>query len=270
MSAKFYQRQVSVSTGNKFNTKFYIVNPSDLCIEPAGASAFEWAKSGAFGTNASFYTKQKNGIYYMTALHIFRNKNMGNYSSEVEGGNNNTEDISNPSTALDFLYYDKINNKVDVMAKTPSWTTSNNRGIPNMEWGIGGFNVLADKTFSNETSFINGFKSYYPNLIDGKLLVSTSRTAIGIRNDNTIILVALFGPDMNNPDMRGPKMYEVHLLMKYFGCKKALCLDGSNCTKISYKTTGGTPTAIDPDSRATHCRIRLTVAAANSCNWSGK
>lgn len=202
----------------------------------------------------------------MSALHIFRNKNMHDYSNTVDGGNNNTEIGGDNSTAMDFMYYDKYSNKVDVMAKTLSWTTSNNRGITNMEWGIGGFNMLIDKTFSNETSFVNGFKSYYTNLYYQKVSDHTSRTAIGIRNDGTIILVAIFGPDMNNPDMRGPKMYEVHLLMKYFGCKKALCLDGSNCTKISYKTTGGTPTAIDPDSRSTHCRIRLTVAAANSCD----
>lgn len=264
---EFHQRKVTLSTGKILNVKFYIASFRDFCIEPVGedeGNSANWAANGAFGTNASFFAEQADETYYMSVLHIFRNENMGKLL-----GNFNTEVLNDPSTALDFIYYDKVRNKYGLKRKTAEWYPNNNHGIPNMEWGIGGFNLLLEQTFSSYKNFKDGLDAYYPNLNYDKAHWTTSRTAIGYRKDGSVILAAIFGSDMSKPMEDGPNMYEVHLLMKYFGCTKALCLDGSNCTKISYKENGKLK-AIKNGSRNTWCRIRLLVSSAENCDWTGK
>lgn len=269
MIPEFHQRKVTLTNGNTFNTKFYIANPMDFCVEPAATDTSEsWANAGAFGTNASFFTRQANGKAYMNALHIFRNKNMEEYSGNAEGGNENCADVGNSKTAMDIFCCDGSTKTIKLLEKTAEWTTSNNHGIKNMEWGIGGINMLPTKTYSNESAFVTDLKDYYDGNLNTLIQFNTktSRTAIGVRSDGSVILVAVFGPDINKPTSNGPSMYDIHLLMKYFGCIKALCLDGSTCTRISYKENGEL-TGKDAGTRTVYCRIRLLVSAADKCKW---
>ncbi len=269
MSAKFYQRTIKIATGEQITAKFYIASPMDFCIEPTtDSNATNWAKSGAFGTNASFFTVQANKKGYMTALHIFRNKDMSQYPGNTEGGSNNYENLNDTKTAMDVLCCNGTTKKVSLLSKISSWSPSNHHGVNNMEWGVGGFNVLPYNSYANESAFLKAFKEYYPNLYNGRTEVHTPRTAMGVRSDGSVILAALFGnstSDLNS----GPNIYGVHLLMKYFGCTQAICLDGSNCTKISYKSNGSA-TSAGASTRLTFCRIRLLVDVANSCDWTGQ
>lgn len=269
MSAKFYQKQVTLTNGNVFNTKFYIADPMDFCVGPAPTdTSISWANAGAFGTNASFFMQQSSGKGFMTALHIFRNKNMAEYSGNAEGGNQNCAEVGNDQTAMDIIYCNGTTKKAGLLEKTAEWTPSNNHGVSNMEWGIGGINVLPTNTYVNESTFLTAVKQYYNNKLNSLIQfdTKTSRTAIGIRSDGSIILVAVFGPNINVPLNNGPTMYDIHLLMKYFGCTKALCLDGSSCTRISYKENG-TLKGKDAGQRTVYCRIRLLVNVANECTW---
>ena len=155
MSAKFYQKQVTLTNGNVFNTKFYIADPMDFCVEPAPTdTSISWANAGAFGTNASFFMQQSSGKGFMTALHIFRNKNMAEYSGNAEGGNQNCAEVGNDQTAMDIIYCNGTTKKAGLLEKTAEWTPSNNHGVSNMEWGIGGINVLPTNTYVNESTFL--------------------------------------------------------------------------------------------------------------------
>lgn len=269
MIPEFHQRKVTLTNGNTFNTKFYIANPMDFCIEPSGSNkASEWATDGAFGTNASFYTLQASGKGYMNALHIFRNKNMSEYPGNVEGGNENCAEIGNDKTAMDILCCNGTTKKIELLQKKHEWTTTNNHGVKNMEWGIGGINMFPTKTYQDKDDFFKSVKEYYSGNLNNliQFTTKTSRTAIGVRNDGSVILVAVFGPNIDSPVDNGPTMYDIHLLMKYFGCVNALCLDGSTCTKISYKENGKL-NWINNGARETYCRIRLLVSAADKCKW---
>ena len=267
MAAKFYRRTVTLSNKKKLNTYFYIADPMDFCVEPMKSSDTKvWAeKDGAYGTNSSFFMVQKNGKAFMSALHIYKNKNMAAYTGNAEGGNDNCATIGDKNTAMDIIYCNGTTKKAGLLSKKPAWTTKNNLGVSNMEWGIGGFNLFPTTTFKDASAFSTGFKKYYPN-ISYNLANSTSRTAIGIRGNGSVILVAAF--NTSNTDSNGPNVFEMHLLMKYFGCKSAILLDGSTCTKVSYKKTDGTPGYLT-NTRPIYGRIRLVANAAKNCDWTG-
>lgn len=270
MAAKFYRRTVTLSNKKKLNTYFYIADPMDFCVEPMKSSnTKEWAEGGVFGTNSSFFMIQKNGKAFMSALHIYKNKNMAEnteaYTGNVEGGNDNCATIGDKNTAMDIIYCNGTTKKAGLLSKKPAWTTKNNLGVSNMEWGIGGFNLFPTTTLKNASAYATQFKNYYPK-ISFDLTTCTSRTAIGIRGNGSVILVAAF--DSSNSTGNGPNVFEMHLLMKYFGCTNAILLDGSTCTKVSYKKTDGTPGYLT-NTRPIYGRIRLVANAAKKCDWTG-
>jgi len=275
MSVKFYQRNITVN-GKTFPSKFYLGDPDDFCIEPtfianstdAGNDAKTWGDQGVYGTNASFFGLDANKKGYMSALHIYDNKNMVDKNGFNLYGNTNLETSSDNASAFDFLYY--TGSSVGVKSKTGSWynTQAGNQGISTMQWGIGGFNMLlSNTTINSETSFNNALVANYPQ-IKAAYKDPVSRTAIGYRGgtDKKIVLAACFGSNFGYSN--GPTMYEIRLIMNYLGCSIALCLDGSNCTKISYKENGSNK-GIDNGGRQTWCRIRLKTAAAATTDWTG-
>ena len=274
MAVKFYQRNVTVN-GKTFTTKFFIGDPGDFVVEPTcianstdtGSNALTWGSQGVYGTNASFFgTDGTPSGTEMTALHIYNSKNMVDKNGNKLGGYYNYETQGDSASAMDYIYYMSSNNSVGVIVKSGLWEP--NATIPSMQWGVGGFNMmLSDTSLSSQSIFDTALKKYYPK-IKVAYNTSVSRTAIGYRgsSDKKIVLAAFFGLD--GTATNGPTMYEVRLLMNYLGCSLALCLDGSNLTKISYKQNGVNK-GIDNGSRQSWCRIRLTVAAASTTDWTG-
>jgi hypothetical protein len=269
MSVKFYQRSITVN-GKTFPSKFFVGDPSDFVVEPtkianstdSGSNATTWGSQGVYGTNASFFDLAG----FMTALHVYNNSNMVDKNGNNLEGYNNRETAGDDDSALDFLYY--TGSSVGLKTKTPSWTPTSNLGITNMVWGIGGFNLLLSNTSINsESTFTTALKNYYPSIKvnhDG----TTSRTSIGYRGatDSKIVLAACFGPNFSY--INGPTFYDLRAIMNGLGCTIALSLDGSSCTKVSYKQ-GGVNQGIDNSSRQTWCRMRLKVSAADSTDWTG-
>lgn len=274
MSAKFYQRTINSSKisalgSRSFKSKFFIASPSDFTIDATKRkTATTWGN--VYGTNASFFMPQADNNAYMTALHIVGNKSIGaatNNPEYVLGGDRNTQQINDNSTAMDFIYY--TGSKVGIK-KAASWSTSNNQGISTIKWAVGGFNLLLDSYTISKKTFNENLEDHYPNISSSSMKrdIETSRTLIGYRKNSDEIVLAVI---MNNGSGKyyndGPTMHECHLIMKYLGCTIALCLDGSNATQIRYKDSNGKNWAVD-DGRCPWSRIRLTDSAAEKCNWT--
>lgn len=277
MAAKFYQRTLTSSLipnlTRSYKAKFFIASPGDFTIDATKRkSASTWGD--VYGTNASFFMDQNyNAGYaaYMTALHVVNNKSIEeatNNKSYIEGGSSNTQAFNNTATAIDFLYY--TGSTVGIKGKTASWSSSNNRGIPTIKWAVGGYNLLADTYIKDKATFDKKLEEYYTKITPGNMKrdVETSRTLIGYRGNNQdVILVTVTNNSSGNYWLNGPKLHDCHLIMRYFGCTMALCLDGSNATQIRYKENGANK-SIDAQ-RCPWARIRLTTTAANNCDWTG-
>jgi len=279
---KFNQKVINADNED-FNVKYFVGEADCFVIEPVyydtPYSDFKnWRdKDGnvLYGTNASFFSyNNRTDSGSMSALHIYENENMdyyGNYNSDkcvLLEGNSNLIEYGMPDTALDIMYY--TGEGVLLRSKTPYWykNAEQNFHIENMVWGIGGYDLMLDKSFSDGESYINTVINSYPvteKIHNAMISMKTSRTAIGLDKDNKIVLAAVFGGDLNSPAANGPTMYQIHLIMKELNCEFGLCLDGSNCTRVSYKENGVNKT-IDAD-RKTFCRIRLTDEAAKNVIW---
>lgn len=270
MSAKFYQRTITPtlipSLTKNFVAKFYLADPGDFVLE--ATRKVDIPSWGKYGTNASFFMLQSGTAAYMTALHITNNQSVGDATGDpslVQGGGNN---YAVGTSSMDYMFKTI---GIGVSPRTSSWTN-----IPNMEWGIGGYNLLLnDASIINSATFKTALSTYYNNIGINNIpyYQQVPRTVIGYRggSDQKVILVTLFGDNGSGGATfsDGPNYYEVSRIMKYFGCSVALALDGSTCTKISYKNSSGQYSYVQSGSRETWCRFRLTDSAAASCDWTG-
>jgi len=282
------------------NIMLVATRPNNLTSHSRWAS--EWARDGFAAINGSFFpmgnhfhpgSGNNQPIGRLLGFHINDGAFVNHYASgwvhelgrhdwrvlEANVNSNNPDNwgvlsSERPYALLGFtktgnlIFQDKVGSSNFDSNGNFSITNNNTRiDLSDFAFGIGGFNLLTDRQFINNSTFNPEFEAHYSGYERPNWGARRSRTAIGIKDNGNVVLATFFH-EPNDPFPRngiaidavgsGARYYDVHRIMwDNLNCTHALMLDGGGSSQISYRDNGIFKSIITGGNRNPWCRISL-------------
>jgi hypothetical protein len=164
-----------------------------------------------------------------------------------------------------FVFWDKYGKFP--LSKTVGSVTLTHQ-LSDIQWGIGGFDLLLSNTAQDATGYNAAFNSNYLGYGIPANTFKRPRTAIGMKANGNIILAAIFYLPLTSNNGRqtsddgtnhGVTLFQTKNIMKNVClCTNALMIDGGGSTQVSYKhpTLNDFRSVVVTSGRDPHCRIR--------------